>query len=93
MKLPDKLILKFTKDIIIVRCEPNWGGTFGYTSKPSLNCRVCGFKTEMAARRSAFSDVVADNPIGKAFMKEFVRLYNRNEKHKLANKRNRKANT
>ena len=33
----------------IVQCTPDWGGQIAYTTKDSPQCRVCGFRTEVAA--------------------------------------------
>ena len=93
MKLPDKLVIKFTKNLIISRCEPDWGGTFAYASNEAGNCRVCGFKTVMSARRHAASFIVADNDMGSALIKEFVRLYNRHERLKQKTTNGRKLKT
>ena len=35
--------------VMIIECDPAWGGDIGYREKGSPNCTVCGFKSEKAA--------------------------------------------
>lgn len=56
---------EFAKDagVEIVRCDKDWGGTYGFTIKDSPNCTWCGFRSERAAYQrwleSTFGDQTA----------------------------------
>lgn len=42
--------------VVIVSCEPHWGGKFGWKSSIDSNVTNCGFKTEQAAYKNWFYD-------------------------------------
>lgn len=62
----------------IVRCTPEWGGTFGYKSKDYPNSTVCGFKT----RRSAYA-VWAKDQFGKHGYAVLIALIVKNKELKV----------
>lgn len=51
----------------IVRCSPDWGGTYGVT-KAGITTQVCGYKTEEAAMEGFVIDS-AGSSIGRVMLK------------------------
>jgi hypothetical protein len=55
--------------IKFIRCDVNWGGTWGYTQDGS-NSSFCGFKTKKAALKGWFEDEF-DSKLGKYLLERY----------------------
>lgn len=63
-------LIEFAKaaGVTIVRCEKEWGGTYGYTEVDSSNCHINGFRTEKTAYIGWLEDKFGKNT-SKAVLK------------------------
>ena len=81
IKLPEEIVLKLSAHLEITQCTPDWGGTYAWGNR-GKKFRVCGFKTEMDARRHAVADAIGDNDVVNTLIKEFNKLYNAKNRKK-----------
>lgn len=61
---------------VLVRCDDSWGGTYGWTTEGN-NGRVCGYKTEDAAREGFILDATGSK-LGAVMLKMLRELYQPN---------------
>lgn len=69
--------------IVIFRCDPNWGGTYGYRSAEDPHCSVCGYKTEDRLIKAYISQHFGDEPLGKLCLKLLLKAPAPRKKKKI----------
>ncbi|QFR57828.1 hypothetical protein CPT_Moby_080 [Stenotrophomonas phage Moby] len=69
-------IVKFAEKagVKFVRCDPEWGGTWGYKDSPESNVTICGFKDKTEAAESWFNDLMPTTEAGY-IMKKAIEAY------------------
>lgn len=62
----------FAKDagVTLFRCDPEWGGTWGYKSEDYPNTSYCGFRSANAAYKGW-----AEGTFGKRSTKALLKLF------------------
>lgn len=53
--------------VTLIRCDKDWGGTWGYTTKDHPNSCTCGFRTKNSALKGWLNDTF-DKHCSKAIL-------------------------